>query len=110
MLCALAGMLAASGCSMSSKLNVQDSAVISSANFKIIRPISREVTATYVFGIGGFSAREKKEQAVLSMMKELKENQALAYITVNESHIVGFPMIVHQSRTRITAVVIEYEK
>lgn len=75
----------------------------------MVRPISREYTATYFLGIGGTNKAYETQQAINSMVKELKPNQALAYISVVESNLIPIIPIIYTQTTHISAIIIEYD-
>ncbi len=101
-------LLLCSSCATSSRLSVANSATISQANFRIVRPISREYTAQYFFGIGGFKKATKLQAAIDDMTKELGPNQALAYINVVESNFIPLIPIIMSQTTHVSAEIIEY--
>ena len=106
---ALLTLLFVSSCATTSHLTVANSATISEANFHVVRPISREYTATYFLGIGGTTKAYETQQAINSMVKELQPNQALAYINVVESNFIPLLPIIYTQTTHVSAIIIEYD-
>lgn len=66
------------------------------------RYVEYKLTKTYVFGIGGMSARARNTNIIQKLMQKanLQENETLAYITVskNANHVLGI-----YSRVNFTA-------
>lgn len=54
--------------------------------------------------------RDCEEQAIASMSRELKDNQALAYINVTRSSSHFIPGILYKSKVMVSAVIVEFEK
>lgn len=98
------------GCSTSSRLTVANSATISQANFHVVRPITREYTASYFIVFGGTAKKNAVERAIEDMTKELQPNQALAYINVTESTEIPIIPIIHTQTTHVSAIIIEYDR
>lgn len=111
-LCFLATLLmimSLNGCSVSSRLNVTNSAVISQANFIVVKPLNERVTSThFIFG-GGWKVRNAKENVIQHWQKSLKPNQALANINFTESYAHFIPWIIYQEEVSISATVIEFK-
>lgn len=86
---AVAAVLLLSGCgiyqrlTMNSNLN-QTNVVLSQINFHVVKA---EVSATYIFGIGGLSKQALRENAVAELTKKagLTGSQALVIMTVHNS-------------------------
>jgi len=91
-------------------MSVANSASISQANFHIVGPIQREYTATYILIFGGGSKKAALEHAIADMTRQLKPNQALAYINVVESSKIPIIPIIHTQTTHISATIIEYDR
>lgn len=98
------------GCSTASRLTVANSASISQANFHVVRPITREYTASYFIVFGGAAKKNAVELAIEDMTKELEPNQALAYINVTESSQIPIIPIIHTQTTHVSAIIIEYDR
>lgn len=91
-----------------SNLSVANSATISRANFRIVRTIEKEYTATYFLGMGGVSKEKELRSAISDMTRELRPNQALAYINVVESTEIPIIPLIFTQTTYVSATVIEY--
>jgi len=102
--------LTVTGCATTSYMSVANSASISQANFHIVGPIQREYTATYILIFGGGSKKAALEHAIADMTRQLKPNQALAYINVVESSKIPIIPIIHTQTTHISATIIEYDR
>lgn len=104
-----------SGCGASlpvtSNHNVhQTNVVLSQNNYDIVRHVEAEVSATYVFGIGGVSRKALKSNAVAELTREanLTGSQALVNVTVMQG---GFTFAGIYSKVIYTAegTVIEFK-
>lgn len=91
---AIFAVLLVSSCGVSSNLTAnknlnQTNVVLSQNNFEVVKTVSAEVSATYVFGMGGIGKRAMKANAVAELTKEagLTGSQALVNITVKQSGI-----------------------
>lgn len=102
--------LSVTGCATTSYMPVANSATISQANFHVVGPIQREYTATYILIFGGGSKKAALEHAIADMTRQLKPNQALAYINVVESSKIPIIPIIHTQTTHISATIIEYDR
>lgn len=105
----LVTLILTSSCAVTSNFTPTNAVELSQGNFKIVRPIGREVVSNHIFLYGGKKVRDCKEQAIASMSKELKENQALAYINVVQSSSHFIPWVIWQSKVTISAIVVEFE-
>lgn len=99
-----------SGCAVNSSFCPTSSAVLCEGNFKVVRPIGREAESIHIAFYGGKKVRDCKEQAIASMAKELKDNQALAYINVTQSRSHFIPWVLYKSKVMVSAVIVEFEK
>jgi uncharacterized protein YbjQ (UPF0145 family) len=86
----LAGITCSCGISsnMHSNLNLNNTTVVlSQSNFHIVRTVSSNVSATYVFGIGGLSKSALRSNAIAELTKkaDLTGTQALINVTVHTS-------------------------
>ena len=93
--------------------NLQGSAALNQSNFSYVKKdIKGSSTATYIFGIGGMNRQAIAAEAKENLLKEnpLKDNQALANITVNfkASSILG--IIYQTTKCTITADIVEFKK
>ena len=89
---AICAVFLVSSCGASSNLTAnanlnQTNVVLSQNNFTVVKTVSTEVSATYVFGIGGISKKALKANAVAELTKKanLIGPQALINVTVKQS-------------------------
>ena len=89
---AVAAVLLLAGCGVSQTLTTnanlnQTNVVLSQKNFHVVKTVQAEVTATYVFGIGGMSKKALYSNAVAELTKNanLTGSQALVNVTVKNS-------------------------
>ncbi len=82
---------------------------IQSGNFRVIRPVSGNSSATYLLCIGGLSTDrlvfEAKEDLYLNA--DLKNNQALANIVVDNKYFLLFPIYITH-KVYLSADIIEF--
>lgn len=83
-------LLASCGVSQSLTTNAnlnQTNVVLSQKNFHVVKHVEAEVSATYVFGIGGLSKESIYNNAVAELTKKanLTGSQALVNVTVKNS-------------------------
>lgn len=78
MLCVAAiGAAILTGCGLGLPLtnnqnSLQTNVVLQKNNYKVVKTITGEATATYIFGIGGLSKKSLKEDATAVMIKNAK--------------------------------------
>lgn len=89
---AVAAIFLLAGCGVSSNLTTnanlnQTNVVLSQKNFHVVKTVESEVSATYVFGIGGLSKNALKANAVAELTKKanLTGSQALVNVTIKSS-------------------------
>ena len=89
---AVAAVLLLASCGVSQSLTTnanlhQTNVVLSQKNFHVVKNVSSECTATYVFGIGGISKKALESNAVAELTKKanLTGSQALVNVTVKNS-------------------------
>ena len=84
---------------------------LSENNFKVVGQAYGEATATYICGIGGFSKKALKNNAINEMSKNanLSGAQSLANITTNVSVKMITPLYMKVTYTA-TANIIEFTK
>lgn len=89
---AVASVLLLSGCGVNMNLvnnhNLnQTNVVLSQKNFHVVKTVEAEVSATYVFGIGGLSKKVLHDNVVAELTKNagLTGSQALVNVTVHNS-------------------------
>lgn len=89
---AVAAVLLLASCGVSQNLTTntnlnQTNVVLSQKNFHVVKTVSAENSATYVFGIGGMSKKALYNNAVAELTKNanLTGSQALVNITVKNS-------------------------
>lgn len=88
----------------------QTNVVLSQKNFHVVKTVEAEVSATYVFGIGGLSKKALHDYAVAELTKKagLTGSQALVNVTMHTSGklILCFGKITYHAE----ATVIEFDK
>ena len=96
--------------SMATKNLTQTQVVLSEGNFKVVGQAYGESTATYIFGIGGFSKKALQENAINEMSKNanLRGSQTLTNITTNTS-IKMFTPLFMKFTCSATANIIEFD-
>ena len=72
---AVAAVLLLSGCGINQRLTMnsnlnQTNVVLSQKNFHVVKTVTAEVSATYIFGIGGLSKQALQENAVAELTKK----------------------------------------
>lgn len=112
---AVAAVLLLSGCGINQRLTMnsnlnQTNVVLSQKNFHVVKTVTAEVSATYIFGIGGLSKQALQENAVAELTKKagLIGSQALVNVTVHNS---GKMFAVYNKITyHAEATVIEFDE
>ena len=89
---------------------VETKVVLSKSNYHIVKEVSGEWSATYVFGIGGLSKKALNNNAISEMYKnaELKGNQQIINITTTQS-VESWALIYSKVRAKAHGYVIEFE-
>lgn len=112
---AVAAVLLLAGCGVSQNLTTnanlnQTNVVLSQKNFHVVKTVQAEVTATYVFGIGGMSKKALYNNAVADLTKKanLTGSQALVNVTVKNS--AKSVLFYTQMTYRAEGTVIEFDK
>ncbi len=112
----VAGTLTFSSCGVSNNLtdnrNLNEtSVVLSQNNYKIVGQTTGEVTGRYIIGIGNFSKKALRNNAIDQMMKNanLHGSQALTNVTVRSSRRIITPLYVEVTMTA-TANIVEFTK
>ena len=89
---AVAAVLLFASCGMNANLTTnhnlnQTNVVLSQKNFHVVKTVEAEVSATYVFGIGGLSPKALHDNAVAELTKKaaLTGSQALVNVTLHTS-------------------------
>ena len=89
---AVVAVLLLASCGISQNLTTnanlnQTNVVLSQKNYHVVKHVEAEVSATYVFGIGGMSKKALHENAVAELTKKanLTGSQALVNVTVKNS-------------------------
>ena len=97
-----------SSCAGITYVSTPQTVALNSNNFKFIKPVSAETTATYVFGIGGMSPRAN-EDVVKKLIEEahLKPYQALADIRIKTTNKCFLGLIITRTLTA-SATVVEF--
>ena len=71
--CAAALTSCGLGSNLTSNQNsLQTNVVLNKNNYKVVKTINGEATATYIFGIGGLSAKALRDNATSNMIKNAK--------------------------------------
>lgn len=112
---AVAAILLLASCGVSQNLTTnanlnQTNVVLSQKNFHVVKNVKADVSATYVFGIGGLSKKALHNNAVAELTKaaNLTGSQALVNVTVkNSSKMVLF---VGKVTCYAEGTVIEFDK
>lgn len=101
-----------SGCAGFHQLQTTPSVSLDRANFKMIRQVEGTETSVYILGIGGMSPWARNNNAINKMIKkaELKDNQAIAYISTRTNSHFYFPfgLIASSVTTVATGWVVEF--
>jgi hypothetical protein len=112
---AVAAVLLLAGCGVSQNLTTnanlnQTNVVLSQKNFHVVKNVQAEVTATYVFGIGGMSKKALYNNAVADLTKKanLTGSQALVNVTVKNS--AKSVLFYTQMTCHAEATVIEFDE
>lgn len=112
---AVAAVLLLAGCGVSQNLTTnanlnQTNVVLSQKNFHVVKTVQAEVTATYVFGIGGMSKKALYNNAVADLTKKanLTGSQALVNVTVKNS--AKSVLFYTQMTYRAEGTVIEFDE
>ena len=112
---AVAAVILLSGCGMNMHLvnnqNLnQTNVVLAQKNFHVVKTVKADVSATYVFGIGGLSKKALYNNAVAELTKkaDLTGSQALVNVTVHNSGkiILFYSKVTYHAE----ATVIEFDK
>ena len=107
-------LLLISGCGTSSGLifnqnQLQTNVVLSQNNFTVVKTVTGEASATYIFGIGGYAQAEAKASAMNQMLQnaELTGSQAIvnAQVSLHAQTILG---IYTKVTAHATGTVIEF--
>ncbi|MBE6175559.1 MAG: hypothetical protein E7146_00970 [Rikenellaceae bacterium] len=101
------------GCSATSNLTqnvnlTQTNVVLQDNNFRIVKNVSAEVSATYVFGIGGMSYKALRENAVANLTKEANLTGSQALINVTVESTTQFALIWTKTTFKAYGTVIEF--
>lgn len=97
------------GCSATSNLtqnvNLTQTNVVL---LRIVKNVSSEVSATYVFGIGGMSYKALRENAVANLTKEANLTGSQALINVTVESTTQFALIWTKTTFKAYGTVIEF--
>ena len=90
---------------------VETKVVLSESNYHIVKEVSGEWSATYVFGIGGLSKKALNNNAISEMYKNagLTGNQQIINITTTQS-VESWALIYSKVRAIAHGYVIEFEE
>lgn len=102
------------GCGISSHVssNVNNNVtnvVLQDNNYDVVKSVESEVSQSYVFGIGGLSAKALRNNAVSELTKKanLQGSQALINVTVHEDY--KFAFIWAKRTVRASGTVVEFK-
>ena len=112
---AVAAVLLLASCGVSQNLTTnanvnQTNVVLSQKNFHVVKNVEAEASASYIFGIGGFSKKALHDNAVAELTKKanLTGSQALVNVTVKSS--AKFFLIISQFTYYAEGTVIEFDE
>lgn len=90
---------------------VETKVILSESNYHIVKEVSGEWTATYIFGIGGLSKKALENNAVSEMYKNagLTGNQQIINITTTQS-VETWALVYSKVRAIAHGYVIEFEE
>ena len=90
---------------------VETKVILSEPNYHIVKEVSGEWTATYIFGIGGLSKKALETNAVSEMYKNagLTGNQQIINITTTQS-VETWALVYSKVRAIAHGYVIEFEE
>ena len=112
---AIAAVIMFASCGVSSHLTAnanlnQTNVVLSQKNFHVVKTVEVEVSATYIFGIGGLRQQALKDNAIAKLTENagLTGSQALVNVTFKSSS----KMILFYNKVTCfaEATVIEFDK
>lgn len=112
---AVAAVIMFTSCGVSSHLTAnanlnQTNVVLSQKNFHVVKTVEAEVSATYIFGIGGLRQQALKDNAIAKLTENagLTGSQALVNVTIKSSS----KMILFYNKVTCfaEATVIEFDK
>ena len=112
---AVAAVLLLASCGVTSNLTLnanqnQTNVVLSQKNFHVVKTVEAEVSATYIFGIGGLSKKALHDNVVAELTKAagLTGSQALVNVTFHNSGKVFF--VWNKLTYHAEATVIEFDE
>ena len=112
---AVSAVLLLAGCGFTQNLTTnanlnQTNVVLAQKNYHVVKHVEAEVSAKYIFGIGGFSRKALHDNAVAELTKKanLTGSQALVNVTVHSS--AKFFLIVSEFTYYAEGTVIEFDK
>lgn len=112
---AVAAVLLLASCGVSQNLTTnanvnQTNVVLSQKNFHVVKNVEAEASASYIFGIGGFSKKALHDNAVAELTKKanLTGSQALVNVTVKSS--AQFFLIISHFTYYAEGTVIEFDE
>ena len=90
---------------------VETKVILSESNYHIVKEVSGEWTATYIFGIGGLSKKSLTTNAISEMYKnaQLKGNQQIINVTTTTS-VEAWAFFYVKYRTLAHGYIIEFEE
>ena len=96
----------------SNQNSLQTNVVLTQNNYKIVKTITGEATATYIFGIGGLSKEALQNNAIADMVKDAKldgKAQAIVNTQISVKNVIITPLYIKKIVTA-TAQVVEFAK
>ncbi len=96
---------------MQSHIAIEPNVILSQNNFHVVKHVSAQASCTYVFGIGGYSQKALKENAVADMIRnaELTGSQAVINVVSKRSvRSILFPLY-QEVIIQVQGTVIEYD-
>ena len=112
---AVAVVVLFSGCGLNQNLTLnanqnQTNVVLTQKNFHVVKSVEAEVSATYIFGIGGLSKQALYNNVVAELTKKagLTGSQALVNVTFHNSAKIFF--VFNKFTYHAEATVIEFDE
>ena len=112
---AVAAVIMFASCGVSSHLTAnanlnQTNVVLSQKNFHVVKTVEAEVSATYIFGIGGLRQQALKDNAIAKLTENagLTGSQALVNVTIKSSSKII--LCYNKVTCYAEATVIEFDK
>lgn len=112
---AVAAVLLLASCGISQNLtsnaNInQTNVVLSQKNFHVVKTVEAEVSATYVFGIGGLNKKALQANAVAELTKKANLTGSQALINVTVKNTAKAFLVVGKTTYTAEGTVIEFDE